>query len=78
MKIELKLYDWFISFLFLDRINYYFDQISYMYPILEFTGSKYLAEIFEKIMADLARTLEVLEKFSLQDLSNGKNGRCSR
>jgi hypothetical protein len=36
-----------------------------MYPILEFTGSKYLAEIFEKIMADLARTLEVLEKFSI-------------
>jgi hypothetical protein len=49
-----------------------------MYLILEFTGSKYLAEIFEKIMADLARTLEVLEKFSLQDLSNGKYGRCSR
>ena len=49
-----------------------------MYLILEFTGSKYLAEIFEKIMADLARTLEVLEKFSLQDLSNGKYGRYSR
>ena len=27
MKIELKLYDWFISFLFLDRINYYFYQL---------------------------------------------------